>query len=157
MRRSVRRCLHKTTQQKHRRFPPMICSGLVSQFTKTHPDSIMSASCGPGSYKRLWAMKINKYIAMVERQRTKEHNVLSCLSRSLSTFCACNHRKTTIELNMMRAGATLLNSKEKLIDYMCSAPRSLLSQKKLLTSAMCFYVFCFLSLYHGVHHFSKTK
>ena len=66
---------------------------------------------------------------MTQRQRTKEHNVLSCLSCSSYTFCACNHRKAPDEANMVRVGAILLNPKERLVEFMCSAPRSRFSQK----------------------------
>jgi len=126
--RTVRLCLRKTNQQKCGRLPPMICSGPpASTYQKRDQDLVMSASSGLPPYERLWAMKIRQDVAMVEWQRTKEHNVLSCLSRSPHTLCACTYQKAVLGLDMVRAGATPLKTKERLMDMMCSAPRSLLS------------------------------
>jgi len=58
---------------------------------------------------------------------------------------------------MVRVGATPLKTKERLNDFMCFAPRPLLSQK---TTYVCNVLLCLLllhfSLYHGVNDVSKT-
>jgi len=127
--RSVRLLLRKTTQDKPGCLPAIIYSELHASTSKKEPQSYDVYELRTLFLRKDWAMKINKDPAMVKWQRTKEHNVLSCLSRSTSTFRACDHRNTTVDLDMVRVGATRPTAKERIIDYMCSAPRSLLSQK----------------------------
>ena len=58
-------------------------------------------------------------------------------------LCACDYQKAVLGLDMLRERATLLKTKERLLDYKWSAPRSPRSQK---TTYVCNVLLCLLLL-----------